>query len=111
VGPIVALAFGGKRVAVAGDGLGLRMPTGQFIKLEGHDGPVLCCALSANGRLLVSGGADKTVRIWSTEEGTLVATYSGHTASVRAVAVDSAGQAIFSGDDHGTLNRWAAPKL
>ena len=43
VGPLVALAYGGKRVAVAGDTLGLRMPTSQqFVKLDGHDGPVLC---------------------------------------------------------------------
>jgi tRNA A-37 threonylcarbamoyl transferase component Bud32 len=111
VGAIVALTFGGKRVAVAGDSLALRLPTGQFIKLEGHDGPVLCCALSANGRLLVSGGADKTVRVWSTEEGTMVATYPGHTAAVRAVAFDPSGQTLYSGDEHGTLNCWASPKL
>lgn len=111
VGPIVALAYGGKRVAVAGDTLGLRMPTGQFVKLDGHDGPVLCCTLSADGRLLASGGADRTVRVWSTEEGTAVITYPGHTGAVRAVAFDPTGQALFSGGDDGALHRWAVPKV
>jgi serine/threonine protein kinase len=111
VGPLVALAYGGKRLAVAGDSLALRMPTGQFVKLEGHDGPVLCCAISADGRLLVSGGADRTVRVWSTEEGTTVTTFPGHTGPVRAVAIDPGCQAIFSGGEDGMLRRWAAPKV
>ena len=46
VGPISAMVFAGKRVAVAGrDGLAIRQPNeGSFQKLTGHDGPVLCCA-------------------------------------------------------------------
>ena len=51
------------------------------------------------------------MRVWSTEEGTAVTTYPGHTGSVRAVAFDPAGQAIFSGGDDGILHRWSVPKV
>jgi serine/threonine protein kinase len=111
VGPILALAYGGKRVAVAGNTLAVRMSAGQFARLDGHDGNVLCCAFSPDGRLLVSGGSDRTVRIWSTEEGTAVATYPGHTGAVRAVAFDPSGKAFFSGGDDGLLHRWPTPAM
>lgn len=108
-GPLQAIAYGGKRVAVAGNTLAIRMPGGEFAKLDGHDGPVLCCAFSADRRLLVSGGVDKTVRVWSAEEATALATYTGHTAPVRCVAFDPSGKALFSGGEDGLLQRWATP--
>ena len=112
VGPIGAMAFGSKRVLVAGrDGLAMRQPhSGTFLKLSGHDGPVLCCALSADGRLLASGGADRTVRVYRTEDGLQLACYAGHTKSVRAVAFAPAGDALYSGGAGGTLRRWPVPK-
>ena len=108
-GPLLALAYGGKRVAVAGNTLAMRMPGGEFAKLDGHDGPVLCCAFSADRRFLASGGADKTVRVWSAEEATALSTYTGHTGAVRCVAFDPSGKALFSGGEDGLLQRWATP--
>ncbi|MFM8274607.1 MAG: WD40 repeat domain-containing serine/threonine protein kinase [Gemmata sp.] len=112
VGPLGALAFAAKRIAVAGrDGLALRQPHAPaFTKLEGHEGAVLCCALSADGRLLVSGGADHTVRIYGAEGGAPLATYPGHDRPVRAVALSPTGDAIYSGDEGGIVRRWPTPK-
>jgi serine/threonine protein kinase len=111
VGPLVALAYGGKRVAVAGNTLAVRMPNGKFAKLDGHDGPVLCCAISNDGRLVVSGGLDKTVRLWIAEEATALATFPGHTGAVRSVLFDPSGKAFFSGGDDGVLQRWPVPQM
>ena len=112
VGPIGAMAFAGKRIAVAGrDGLAIRHPSGAaFQKLSGHEGPVLCCALSADGKLLASGGADKTVRIWRAEDGLALASYPGHDRGVRAVCFSASGDALYSGGEDGTLRRWPIPK-
>ena len=71
---------------------------------------MLCCALSADGRLLASGGADRTVRVYRTEDGLQLACYAGHTKSVRAVAFAPAGDALYSGGAGGTLRRWPVPK-
>jgi WD40 repeat protein len=112
VGPIGALAFGSKRVVVAGrDGLAIRQPgAGSFQKIAGHDGPVLGCALSADGKLFASGGADRTVRIYRTEDGLPLASYPGHERGVRVVAFSLAGDAVYSGGEEGTLRRWPVPK-
>jgi WD40 repeat protein len=41
------------------------LATGNEIKqFKGHGGPVLCLALSRDGRRLISGSADKTMRLW-----------------------------------------------
>lgn len=112
VGPIGAMTFAAKRVVVAGrDGLAIRQPgAGSFQKLSGHDGSVLCCALSTDGKLLVSGGSDRMVHIYRAEDGLQLAAYPGHDRPVRAVAVAPAGDAIYSGDEGGTLRRWPVPK-
>jgi WD40 repeat protein len=111
VGAIGALAFAGKRVAVAGrEGLALRQPhAGNFAKLPGHDGPVLCCALAPDGRLLASGGADGAVRVYRAEDGLQLIAFPGDKA-VRAVALSPAGDAVYAGDESGTLRRWPLPK-
>ncbi len=113
VGPIGAMVFAAKRVAVAGrDGLALRQPgSGVFQKLSGHDGPVSCCALSLDGKLLASGGADRTVRVYRAEDGLPLMAYTGHDKPVRSVAFSPAGDALYSGDEGGILRRWPTPKM
>ena len=39
----------------------------ELMQLSGHTDAVLALAFSPNGKLLVSGGSDKTVRLWETE--------------------------------------------
>ena len=52
--------------------------------LQGHTGAVWGVALSADGRLLASGGEDGTVRLWEPARGRPLATLQGHTGAVSA---------------------------
>jgi WD40 repeat protein len=57
--------------------------------LEGHSDLVLSVAISPDGRLLVSGSYDKTVRLWETATGRLQQTLEGHTDGVMSLASGS----------------------
>jgi WD40 repeat protein len=107
VGSIEALAYGGKRVAVAGaKGLALRLRDGSFITLGGHAGAVRCAGVSQDGKLVASGGADGKVIVWDTAEGERLTTFTGHVGPVRAVSFGPDGGVVYSGGEDGTLRRW-----
>jgi serine/threonine protein kinase len=108
VGKVGAVAFGGasKRIAIAGEGLQVRQANGVFTPLSGHDGQVLSVAFSANGKHVVSGGSDGTVRIWRAEDGEELHCLEGHNDKVRAVAFNPDGLVAYSGSADGTLRRW-----
>jgi WD40 repeat protein len=112
VGPIAALVFAAKTIAVAGrDGLAVRHPNATaFQKLSGHDGSVRCCALSSDGLILASGGADGTVRLYRTSDGVPLANYPGQDRGVRAVAFSLGGDVVYAGGEDGTLRRWLVPQ-
>jgi len=71
-------------------------------ELTGHTDIVAAVAWNSNNRLLASGGADTTVRVWDTRTGQLVAIIqSGST--VRTVGWSPDGSQLAFGGDDGTL--------
>jgi WD40 repeat protein len=58
---------------------------GLVRELRGHDGAVLCAAISPDGKLIVSGGADKTLRLWDAATGKEQTPLKGFKGPVRAV--------------------------
>jgi WD40 repeat protein len=71
--------------------------------LKGHEGSVNAVALAGDGSLLVSGGADKTVRTWDTDKGTQRQLFKGHTAAVLSVALAPGKSNAASGDAAGII--------
>jgi WD40 repeat protein len=68
---------------------------------------VTSVAFSLDGRLIVSGGWDKTVRLWNTETlQPIGAPLKGHMDSVISVIFSPDGRYIVSGGKDGTLRLW-----
>ena len=73
--------------------------------LEGHTYSVQSVAYSPDGRYIISGSYDKTIRIWDAETGAAVGSpLQGDTASVVSVAYSPDAQNIVSRSDHNTIH-------
>ena len=48
------------------------------LTLEGHPHQIRCMAFTASGKILASGGADHTIRLWRLADGHLLKTLEGH---------------------------------
>lgn len=89
-------AGGDKRIGV------IDAESGKVEYLDGHTGPVL--ALAVHGDLLVSGGADRTIRVWKGRA--LLRTINNHWDSVHALAFSPDGKYLASGSGDKTVRIW-----
>jgi WD40 repeat protein len=78
--------------------------------LSGHTGAIHTVTFSPDGKRLVSGGADKIVRMWDGVQGSLIGTFAGHGDSINCVQFNRDGNSIVSGSSDGTLRIWDVAK-
>ncbi|MBD2517675.1 WD40 repeat domain-containing protein [Nostoc sp. FACHB-973] len=74
--------------------------------LMGHSHIVCSLAISTDGKLLVSGSWDQTIKIWQLETGELLHTLKGHRDRVYAIALSPDEQIIASGSADQTIKLW-----
>ncbi|XP_009883768.1 PREDICTED: WD repeat, SAM and U-box domain-containing protein 1 [Charadrius vociferus] len=74
--------------------------------LNGHSAPVLACAFSSDGQMLVSGSVDKCVIIYETTTGNTLHTLSQHTRYVTTCAFAPYSPLLATGSMDKTVNIW-----
>src|SRR5205085_12151515 len=73
----------------------------------GHAGAVTSVCLSLDERFALSGGTDRTLKLWDTSSGRCLRTLAGHLDAVTAVALSADGRHALSGSADRTLKLWA----
>ena len=74
--------------------------------LVGHSAGVTACAVTADGRHVVSASGDRTLKVWDLESGRALATLEDHTDGVKACAVTADGRRVISASADWTLKVW-----
>jgi WD40 repeat protein/serine/threonine protein kinase len=73
---------------------------------EGHHAAVSSVAVSGDGRLALSGSADRTLRLWEISTGLCLRTLEGHSGPVTAVALAGDGGLGLSASADRTVQAW-----
>jgi dipeptidyl aminopeptidase/acylaminoacyl peptidase len=79
----------------------------EILTLTAHTDAVQSVAFSPDGKRLVSGSQDKTLKLWDAQTGQLILTF-GPTDGVLSVAFSPDGKQIVSGSQDSTLRLWDA---
>nr|WP_321162492.1 hypothetical protein [Nostoc sp. KVJ3] len=74
--------------------------------LSGHSSWVYSVAFSPDGQTLVSGSANKTIKLWDVRKGNLLQTLPGHSNCIRSVAFSPDSQTLASGSEDKTIKIW-----
>lgn len=78
-----------------------------FKPLRGHDYEIFSIAFSPNGKVLATGGRDKTVRLWSTATGELLGEpLRGHEDWIYSVSFSPDGNTLATASGDKTVRLW-----
>jgi WD40 repeat protein len=77
---------------------------GQYIPI------VSSSEFSPDGKSLISGSQDKTIKIWNIDSGENTATLTGHSGAITSIAISPDGRILASASEDATVRLWALPQ-
>lgn len=72
---------------------------------DSHSRGIAC--VEFDGKWIVSGSSDQTIKVWNAETGECLHTLVGHTDLVRTLQLDAEADRIISGSYDGSLKIWS----
>jgi WD40 repeat protein len=78
----------------------------EIVPNIGHSDDVKAIAFSPDGRTIVTGSSDNSLKLWHAATGRELRTLTGHTGYVRAVAFSPDGRTVVSASWDGSLKLW-----
>jgi len=92
--------------------MGCSQPPSRGASLTGHSDAVISAAFSPDGKALVTGSLDKSVRLWDLATRRLAGSpLIGHTDAVLAVAFSPDGKTLASGSWDNSVRLWNVSQL
>lgn len=85
----------------------LTLPGGRLLRtLIGHTGAILTLGVTPDGKWVISGSSDNTIKIWNLKTGQEIFTLTGHTDKVNVVALTPDGKRLISGSSDKSIKIW-----
>ena len=115
-GSVTAVAFDATGKVLLAGGAGREIQLWQWqdagdailLRMTGHAGQITTLAVSGDGRRIVSGATDKTLRIWDAATGVEIMTMAGHTRHVTSAVFGANDAQIVSAGLDKTVRLWRA---
>lgn len=73
---------------------------------DGHFDSVESLAITPDGKTIISGSSDNTIKLWNINSGMCVNTLNGHVDSVNSLVITPDGNIIISGSQDKTIKLW-----
>uniref|UniRef100_A0A182QWN8 Katanin p80 WD40 repeat-containing subunit B1 n=1 Tax=Anopheles farauti TaxID=69004 RepID=A0A182QWN8_9DIPT len=74
--------------------------------IQAHSTKVTCLDIGETGRVLVTGGQDRNIKLWTFGDEKCFMTLPGHNSSIDCVKFAYSDDFVYSADDTGVIKRW-----
>ena len=102
---LVSSALAAEKIALAGSKQGPEI----FVQM-GHSGDISTFTFSPDGKYILSGSDDKTLKLWDVSTGREIRTFKGHQGSIQSLAISPDGKYAVSGGFENNILIWDIEK-